>query len=1339
MKNNGLFSTLFIKEIKDQEELDDHGRGRMATLRHAWESRDESTSKSLWESVINQAMGYLQFAVKGASAPNLYPLYEDYDYSSLVAYLCIVEAGSSMDDTSVGSFWPGKLIGPLKRKNLNWGILTDGARWRLYSLKTAKPYEDYVELSLADCLDKEDEAEYALFERFFHCDSFVPEIPETNEAVEEEIEAKKEGVYKCRLDRDGEKSEEILDKKAKTPILNQVSEVLQYVCNGFIADTPRKGDEYTEEERTDIFESAVKLLYRCLFLFYAESRRLLPSEEDKLEEYEPRSIRAICREAHKFHWGSRSDTDDYDLWQHLKGLITAVNEGDPEYGIMGYNGGLFDDKEEKYLGKHRLRNDFLSRALYLLAYVEPYDSDRDKEYEIPYRDLEVRHLGELYENILEFTVKLAGADRIRRRTKKGVEFLLASETTRKEGDVLIKKGDVYFGETALERKQTGSYYTPESLVRFLNQKAVIQPLRAKFETENRPRFDSFLKEIREGYEPSTQQGAFRSAVALIERFVNDEVLKFTICDPAMGSGHFLVNASNQITDLIAELLSEIPQMERSIANIDCRPNYWRRLVTRYCLYGVDLNPLAVHLAKLSLWLNCFARDHKLTFLDHHLRCGNSLVGIRDLSCLATIPERKKDRKKKGSKQTQFSSYNDLSRILAEAGREVTSITKIDEDDTDQQKAVFDESRSASSRLRPLADLYTAYLIDSGIRSDDYQALFECLAKGDSVEKIFNIALPEIMESVETYRNRHHFYHWPLEFPDVFGPDAVGGFSATVGNPPWDMVTAQPAEFFGKYDASFRSLKRSDSLKRVEVLCNLHPEISKGWEQHQKTFREANSLLNEPIAYKHGPTGRNNLYHYFLHRSYDLLGSKGYIGMVLPGSFNADKGAFPLRRLYFEQCKVLTFFCFSNEKFIFKNVHHAFRFIAFSAFKGEKTDRFKVCFLTDPREAVPPGSLDGKLHYLEKHGLEMSYQTVNLFSPGKLSILEFRQQRDVNLAEHFYSVAEHLGKNSDDINFKFSIEMMSNNDAWRFDQATDSDIPVYVGRCFQQYDYKLAEVSSFITQAMLEDVYANKTIKSWEGYRIVFRDVTGGTSERTCISCILPPPNACLETARILYPSSKNDVRSEQLQAYTLSILNSICLDYIMRFMVRLHLSQHIMERAPFIRCSAVNGTYKSLAARTARLLATQKPFEEFWRNCFLNDWQSPDFWYPASAPIDNYGPAHEQEIRLRLRDEAKNLTPEWGPHCGVQDRLPDHRDTGDRAQLRAEIDAYVAHLYGLARDDFAYILDTFPVLKKKEEKAFGEFMSKRKCLEEYDRIGIILSKEISASTNQGDKLCPGAD
>jgi len=1318
MKNNGLFSSLFIEELKDVVKLDDAAQGRMATLAQTWRSRNSQDTESLWESFLKQALSYLEFVPPGnPPAPGVYPLFEDWGFNNCIGVLYLAPPGSDIDNTSVGSFYPAKLLAQLRERKLNWGILTNGALWRLYSTKSSRPYEDYVELPLEQALEGSDEAEYGLFERFFHKDSFIAEDVDDAEVGQQDESV---GVYKCRLDRDREQSEQVLENYVKTPFLAQVDEVLQYICNGFIFDTQKSGEEYTEEERAEIFESAVKLIYRCLFLFYAEARRLLPSDPEKADLYQRHSIQALCKEARKFRWGERRDTDQYDLWKHLKGLINAVNDGDPEYGIMGYNGGLFDDEEERFLGQHQLRNDFMCRALYLLAFVEPYNNDADGEYAIPYEDLEVRHLGELYENILEYTVLLADADRIRRRTKKGVEMLLASQTTKKQGDTLIKKGDVYFGESALERKQTGSYYTPESLVRFLNEKTIVQPLNQEFEQDYRNRFDELLEQARKGHDVGTRRGAAQAASALVERFVEEEVLEFKVCDPAMGSGHFLVDAANQMAGLVVALLEEVPHVEGMRVSVTSQPNDWRRRITRHCIYGVDLNPLAVNLAKLSLWLNCFAIEHKLTFLDHHVRCGNSLIGIRSLDQLASIPERKKESNKKKDQQRLLFDYNDLSSALAEAGQGIASITQIDEDDTDSQKAVLDEALDATSHLRPLADLFTAYLMDPDIQPGDYKEIFERLAKGMFVANALNPALPEILESVEAYREWHHFYHWPLEFPDVFGPDGDGGFSATVGNPPWDMVTAQPAEFFGKYDSSFRSLKRSESLKRIKALCNLHPEISRGWEQHQTTFKEANSYLNEPMAYKHGPTGRNNLYHYFLHRSFDILQSKGHLGMVLPGSFNADKGAFPLRKLFFQKSKVLTFFCFSNEKFIFKNVHHAFRFIAFTSFKGQKTDRFKVCFLTDPREAVPPGSLDGKLKYLDNFGLEMSYRTVNLFSPGKLSVLEFRSQKDVNLAEHFYSVADHLGKHSDDISFRFSIEMMSNNDAWRFDEASDSDIPVYVGRCFQQYDDELIAPSSFVTEEMLEDVYKNSSLEPWKQYRIIFRDVTGGTSERTCISCIVPPPNACLETARILYPFSENTSRNEQLQAYALAILNSLCLDYIMRFMVRLHLSQHIMERAPFIRCSDKDIVFKSLVARTARLISTQESFDNFWKACFAIEWNSPEFWYPSSVPIDTYGPVHEQEIRMRLRDAAKNMTSEWGPHCGVHDRLPDRRDTGDRAQLRAEIDAYVAHLYGLSRDDFAYILDTFPVLKKKEKKAFGEFMSKRKCLEEYDRLSLIL-------------------
>ncbi|MDO8724239.1 MAG: hypothetical protein Q7J31_18720, partial [Syntrophales bacterium] len=781
MRNHGLFSTLFIDRIRSEAKLDDAGQGRMATLAHTWNNCDRTDLKSLWNTYIKQALSYLSFVPPASTdTPGVYPLYEDYNYSNCVAVLYLIEPGADMDDTSVGRFWPARLITQLRHRKLTWGILTDGERWRLYTNRTGKPFEEYVELNLPEALAQNDEGEYALFEIFFHMDSFTPEAGDKEERKEN---ARNLGVYTCRLDQDMAASEKLLEDKVKSPLLQQIDEVLQYICNGFIADTPRKGVEYTEEERREIFASAVKLLYRCLFLFYAESRSLLPSQVEKQEIYAKHSIQALCLEARRFQWGNRTDHEGYDLWKHLKGLIHAVNDGDPEYGIMGYNGGLFDDEQEKFLGKQQLRNDFLARALYLMAYVEPYDADQDKEYPIPYQNLEVRHLGEMYENILEFNVTLADADRLRRRTKKGIESLLASETARQKSDSLIKKGNVYFSESALERKQTGSYYTPESLVRFLNGKTVIQPLQDRFAQDYRERFDLFIREAQAGYDVAVRRGAAQSAIALVERYVKEVVLVFKLCDPGMGSGHFLVNAADQITDLIVSLLAEIPDVEGMAAPTTCEPNHWRRLITRHCLYGVDLNPLAVHLAKLSLWLNCFARDHKLTFLDHHLRCGNSLIGIRRLSQLQSIPERSKDAKKKLQKEKHLLHLpfpETLTEAFQKAAQDMMSITQIAEDDTDRQKELHEETRRERiNPLLPLADLFTAYLMDGAVKSDEYHDLFLRLADGEAPA---SIAEMELDDKVKVLAGRHHFFHWPLEFPDVFNEEN-GGFDADVGNPP----------------------------------------------------------------------------------------------------------------------------------------------------------------------------------------------------------------------------------------------------------------------------------------------------------------------------------------------------------------------------------------------------------------------------------------------------------------------------------------------------------------------------------------------------------------------------
>jgi hypothetical protein len=1331
MLNNGLFSSLFIEELKGVVKLDDAAKGRMATLAQTWRSRNSQDTESLWESFLKQALSYLEFVPPGnPTAPGVYPLFEDWGFKNCIGVLYLAPPGSDIDNTSVGSFYPAKLLAQLKGRKLNWGILTNGAIWRLYSTKSSRPYEDHVELHLEKALEGSDESEYGLFEAFFHKECFLNDELGIKNDEEKQKEDSAFCILHSKLDFYREESERILTEKVKTPFLAQVDEVLQYICNGFIFDTQKSGEEYTEEERAEIFESAVKLIYRCLFLFYAEARRLLPSDPEKADLYQRHSIQALCKEARKFRWGERRDTDQYDLWKHLKGLINAVNDGDPEYGIMGYNGGLFDDEEERFLGRHQLRNDFVCRALYLLAFVEPYNNERDGEYAIPYEDLEVRHLGELYENIQEYTVLFAEADRIRRRTKNGVEMLLASQTTRKQGDTLIKKGDVYFGESALERKQTGSYYTPESLVRFLNQKTIIQPLKEKFEENYRKRFDDLLEQVRKGYDTGTRRGAAQAASALVERFVEEEVLDFKVCDPAMGSGHFLIDAANQMAGFVVSLFAEIPgeaimNYELGITNernnssfliFNFSLNFWRRRITRHCIYGVDLNPLAVNLAKLSLWLNCFAIEHKLTFLDHHIHCGNSLIGIRSLDQLASIPERRMGGKNKDVHAGElFPDFKEYAELVAEAGQDIRSISEMNEDETDEQKEAFERAREKTAAIKPMADLYTFYLMDSSIRPEDYNTLFYSLAKEQPIQNPLNPDLPKILETVQTYQARHHFFHWPLELPDVF-PDKNSsfiilnsefsrGFAATVGNPPWDIVKPNSQEFFLDYDPKFRSYKKQEANKVSKKLMADNPAIAEKWEEYCDGLAEQSAYFKEPLSYSALGKGDINTFKLFLEQFFTVLGEGGRMGIVVPRGIDTDQGCQPLRELFFNRSSIEFLYCFESGRAIF-NIHRSFKFGLFGAQKGGKTDLFKCAFMEHDPERLP---------LIDANALKMSVKQVKKFSPDTLSVMEFKRQRDIDVTGKIYGDWPLLGEKLEDTwNVKFRRELDMTNDSHLF-KTTPTDCLLYEGKMIWLFDSAFEKPRYWLDRVEVEETLGDN---AWEGknFRVGFRSIGRNTDTRTLISGIIPP-SFHGNSFPTISPFNLNWRGPNGHEVIWLaSMLSSFCTDFIIHQKVSANINFFYIESLPIPRQSIEEIIWNPVIAKAARLFCCEDKFVRFWAKLFQEYRHSPDFWYPPSGPIDTYGPAHEHDIRQRLRDEAKTLTPEWGPHCGVHDRLPDRRDTGDRAQLRAEIDAYVAHLYGLSRDDFAYILDTFPVLKKKEKKAFGEFMSKRKCLEEYDRI-----------------------
>lgn len=1370
MKNAGLFSTIFLDSVQEHITGSDEAQGRLVTLSQSWQRRDASGAGPLWNSFIKAALGNLGFIIQDLTGVQAgrgaHALYEDYSYQNCLAMLYLVEPGADLDDQSVGRFWPAKLITALREKKLNWGILTDGATWRLYSTKSAKPFEDHVELDLAAALEAQDETAYSTFERFFHADCFVPverddyekekakqfktlglkvkrqkradagaeeeegEIAETDEEKE-----RKAGIYLSRLDLDGEVSEGVLEARVKIPLLAQVDGVLRYVCNGFIADTPRTGDAYTEEERRELFESSVKLLYRCLFLFYAEARQLLPSEARHADLYAPHSIRALCEEARKFRWNERNDNAGYDLWQHLKGLVQAVNEGDPGYGIMGYNGGLFDDEEERFLGQHRLRNDYLANALYWLAYVDPADQGADAEYAIPYQDLEVRHLGEMYEAILEYKVRLADTDYIRRRIKTGWQTIPAAGQKSQDGDTRIRAGDIFFGETALERKQSGSYYTPESLVRFLVGKAVIQPLQEKWDAGYAKRFGEYLEQTCAGFDEAARRGAVRSAEELVNDFVKREVLTYKVCDPAMGSGHFLVATANLMADFVAGLLALIEPVAGVASGITGAPNHWRRLITRHCLYGADLNPLAVNLAKLALWLNCFARDHKLTFLDHHLRCGNSLIGLRDLASLKRIPVRRKDSKKvreeaEAAEEELPLGLNDaLGGQLVDAARTIASIATMAEDDTDLQREAYDEAMADLKRsFGPLADLHTAYLMDSSLRPAEYARMVNEFA-GQTSKHSFPIDLHDAQLRVASLSKRHDFFHWPLEFPDVFGGKDGGGFSATVGNPPWDVMEPHTLEFYSEYDVNFRSLERSVAAKRIKELHLQYPVLDEKWASYEALFAEASAWFKEPAAYEALTKGKIDLYKAFLERFFQVLCEGGQLGLVCPSGLYTDESAIPLRKMFFSSSEIQFLYCFENRwPAVFESVDNRFKFILFSTRKGGETDSFTCSFMQHDPERLP---------IIEANAALVKHDQVIRFSPEAVALMEFNSQLAVEIVTKLYAVAPLLAASVKKTwNCKQSYEFNMTTDRLLFNQQEEG-YPLYEGKLIAAFDHRFSAPSFW----MKESIARREEIDSWwrllkkkgrvpdrldhEQYRVSFRNIAASTNERGFISAVLPPKVSCPHTMvviRRLVPDEHTGQPVEWIESpqvpFLTSVFNSFACDYLIRMKITTHLDMHIVYSLPIPRLGSGDprdaAYFWPVVARALRLVCTTEEYADLWAEVFP---QIPSDTLDALASSPPaYGPAHEQALRERLAESYVDLDGTWAPACGIHDRKPDRRDDGDRAQTRAELDALIAHLYGLTRDEFAYILDTFPVLRRKEIAAFGEYQSKRKALEEFERF-----------------------
>ena len=622
---------------------------------------------------------------------------------------------------------------------LTWGILTNGRRWRLYHAATAHKFDRFYEVDLKALAEGGDVARFLYFYAPFRRAALDAAGP--GPTLTSILAASEEYAHSVGAGLKG-----------------QVYDAVRLVAQGFLDHAPNGLDAATADLKV-VYDSALIVLYRLLFVFYAEARALLPVEESPAYR-DSYSLRRIARDvAGKLDRGEQLLAGTTTVWARLRDLFGIIDAGSPPLKVATFNGGLFDPARHPFLERHAVGDARLLEALDKLARVGGRFVD--------YRDLAERHLGTIYEGLLEFHPEpLAPGD-----PEWGAGWTM---------QLVTDKG---------ERRASGSYYTPDWVVQYIIDEAVGPALRAAV----------------------ADQPTDEARIAA--------VLAVNILDPAMGSGHFPVAA----TEYIARFLVDQGLLPPGGTGGEADLAYWKRRVAQNCIYGVDLNPLAVELAKLSLWLATAAQDKPLSFLDHHLRAGNTLVGanLADVQAAApvvTVAQMRKARQAQraadlaaAAGQASWFADDAFRRALGGAVGAMAAIEGTAGDtiaEVKEQERLYAALRAdLNRRFERLANLATAARF--GVTVDP--ALWGPLA--DYATGRSAIPLPRIaawLDAAEAQARRHRFFHWELEFPEVFfGLDGGtlgerAGFDAVIGNPPY-IRQEQLAPFKPHFADVFRAV------------------------------------------------------------------------------------------------------------------------------------------------------------------------------------------------------------------------------------------------------------------------------------------------------------------------------------------------------------------------------------------------------------------------------------------------------------------------------------------------------------------------------------------------------
>ena len=638
--------------------------------------------------------------------------------------------------------------------DLQWGILTDGKKWRLYGTKDYET-QTYYEVDLPELLESGDVEQFKYFYCFFRPEAFV-EVAGTSflETVWSESETAAQ-----------ELGEDLQDN---------VFTALRVLGKGFVENNDLAIDPEDETARAELKEQSLVLLYRLMFVLYAESRGLIDPDDPTAnakyhENFSLEEVRGEIIDAVEDGDVESGDVfrDEYSefsttIWTRLSNLFELIDEGEESLDIPPYNGGLFDHDDHEFLADNDVSDPVIAEVIFRLSTTK---NDADEYVPADYADLDTRHLGSIYEGLLEHEFRIAPEEGMAAVAEDGGQvWKTADEVSVADAVETVDARGLYVVNDEGERKATGAYYTPDYVVTYIVEETV----------------DPLVAEIHEDLEGD---GLDRSDGEYFRRFY-DRVTDLTVLDPAMGSGHFLTKATGYLTEQVMEVVRE--QEIQSYDEQDIR-----REISKEAIYGVDLNGMAVELAKLSMWLETLAADQPLAFLDHHLKPGNSLVG-------SDITEVLSEDGPDGDEDGQITLTQAFARVRQDTLEHVmelmADLLAYDNEtlaDVKSMEELYDEIRDDPlyTRLFELANVHTAEEFGCDVPDGAYEQMAGAIEDKDNWAEIRE---EDWFTAAQVTAGEQDFFHWELEFPEVFF-DSEGekmdeaGFDAVVGNPPYVKI------------------------------------------------------------------------------------------------------------------------------------------------------------------------------------------------------------------------------------------------------------------------------------------------------------------------------------------------------------------------------------------------------------------------------------------------------------------------------------------------------------------------------------------------------------------------